>query len=134
MEGDTEKLVRLFNNLLTNALKYSAGGKIIKIKTGQKEKRAVLSISNEGETLPAEAMDQLFERFYRAEESRSQEVAGTGLGLAIARGITDLHHGTIEAEVKDGWTSFIITLPINQTESKAAEKPTKKKRKKLLLQ
>lgn len=134
MEGDTEKLVRLFNNLLTNALKYSAGGKTIKIKTSQKEKRAILSISNEGETLPAEAMDQLFERFYRAEESRSQEVAGTGLGLAIARGITDLHHGTIEAEVKDGWTSFIITLPINQTESKAAEKPTKKKRKKLLLQ
>ncbi len=114
MEGDTEKLVRLFSNLLTNALKYGVAGKEIKIETETKDEQAVLTVSNEGETLPTKAIEQLFERFYRAEESRSQEVPGTGLGLAIARGISDLHHGRIEVRVEEGWTHFIVTLPIYQ--------------------
>lgn len=114
MEGDTEKLVRLFNNLLTNALKYGTEGKQVNIQTARHQQQAVLTVSNQGESLPDGAVQQLFERFYRAEESRSQEVAGTGLGLAIARGICDLHKGTIEVRVEKGWTSFIVRLPIRQ--------------------
>ena len=115
MEGDTEKLVRLFNNLLTNALKYGTEGKEVKIQTASSKGKAILTVSNEGETLPTKAIEQLFERFYRAEESRSQEVSGTGLGLAIARGISDLHQGNIEVRVEEGWTHFIVTLPIRHT-------------------
>ncbi|WP_244359607.1 ATP-binding protein [Dolosigranulum pigrum] len=53
----------------------------------------------------------MFERFYRAEESRSQAIEGSGLGLAITKSIIDLHHGNISARVEAGWTIFQITLP-----------------------
>ena len=77
------------------------------------ERHVRISIKNNGERIPDEALDQLFERFYRAETSRTQETASTGLGLAIAKGIVELHHGTITAKTSDKWTEFIIELPQN---------------------
>lgn len=117
MRADTEKIVRIFNNLLSNALKYGKGGKVIRMEAEKKGANAVISVKNDGETLPQEAIEQLFERFYRAEVSRSQETAGTGLGLAIAQSIVELHGGTISAKVKDGWTDFTIVLPLNTEET-----------------
>ena len=70
-----------------------------------------ITIKNNGERIPEEALDQLFERFYRAETSRSQESASTGLGLAIAKSIVELHKGTIVAETSQEWTKFIVELP-----------------------
>lgn len=116
MRADTEKIVRIFNNLLSNALKYGKGGKVIRIVADKKGSNAVISVKNDGETLPQEAIEQLFERFYRAEVSRSQETAGTGLGLAIAQSIVELHGGTISAKVTDGWTDFTVVLPLNSEE------------------
>ena len=75
----------------------------------------MISVKNDGEQLPKEAMEQIFERFYRAETSRSQETAGTGLGLAIAQSIIELHGGTITAQTSKDWTSFDILLPLEQT-------------------
>ena len=119
MEGDSEKLVRVFNNLLTNALKYGKDGKKIAIDIEQtKENHVQIAIKNDGEPIPNEALDQLFERFYRAETSRSQESASTGLGLAIAKGIVELHSGTITAETSNEWTKFIIDLPLKAKVSK----------------
>src|SRR5699024_4174401 len=119
MEGDSEKLVRVFNNLLTNALKYGKGRKKIVIDIEQtKENHVQIAIKNDGEPIPDEALDQLFERFYRAETSRSQESASTGLGLAIAKGIVELHSGTITAETNNEWTKFIIDLPLKAKVSK----------------
>ena len=113
MEGDSEKLVRVFNNLLTNALKYGKDGKKIAIDIEQiGENHVQIAIKNDGEPIPNEAIDQLFERFYRAETSRSQESASTGLGLAIAKGIVELHSGTITAETSNEWTKFVIDLPL----------------------
>lgn len=112
MEADTEKLVRVFNNLISNALKYGKGGRLIQLGVDKKEGRAIVTVKNDGEPLPEEAMDQLFERFYRAEASRSQETAGTGLGLAIAQGIVELHGGKITVKTEAGWTCFIIHLPL----------------------
>ncbi|GAA0350880.1 HAMP domain-containing sensor histidine kinase [Alkalibacterium iburiense] len=117
MRADTEKIVRVFNNLLSNALKYGKGGKVIRMEAEKKGANAVISVKNDGETLPQEAIEQLFERFYRAEVSRSQETAGTGLGLAIAQSIVELHGGTISAKVTDGWTDFTIVLPLNTEET-----------------
>lgn len=113
MRADTEKIVRVFNNLITNAIKYGKGGTQIRIQVEKKGDHAVVSVKNNGENLPEEAIDQLFERFYRAETSRSQETAGTGLGLAIAQSIVELHGGNITAQVDNGWTDFTIILPIN---------------------
>jgi len=113
MRADTEKIVRVFNNLITNALKYGKGGSQIRILAQKEGDNAVISVKNNGENLPEEAIDQLFERFYRAEASRSQETAGTGLGLAIAQSIVELHGGNITAKVDNGWTDFTIILPLN---------------------
>lgn len=112
MEGDSEKLVRVFSNLLSNAFKYGKDGDIIAMElTPVDNERVRITFKNNGERIPDEALEQLFERFYRAETSRTQETASTGLGLAIAKGIIELHDGTITAETSEKWTKFIIELP-----------------------
>lgn len=112
MEGDSEKLVRVFSNLISNALKYGKDGSEIAIEIEPVgNSRVQITIKNDGQPIPDEALEQLFERFYRAESSRSQESASTGLGLAISKSIVELHGGTIHAKTKEKWTSFIIELP-----------------------
>ena len=112
MEGDSEKLVRVFNNLFSNAFKYGKDGSMVIIDMEKTTTGNVrITIKNNGERIPDEALDQLFERFYRAETSRSQESASTGLGLAIAKSIVELHNGTILAETSEEWTKFIVELP-----------------------
>ena len=112
MEGDSEKLVRVFNNLFSNAFKYGKDGSVVIIDMKKTTTGNVrITIKNNGERIPDEALDQLFERFYRAETSRSQESASTGLGLAIAKSIVELHNGTILAETSEEWTKFIVELP-----------------------
>lgn len=112
MEGDSEKLVRVFSNLLSNALKYGVGGTSIILEVKPLNVNDVLiTVKNDGEKIPSEAVGQLFERFYRAESSRTQETASTGLGLAIAKSIVELHAGTISVETTEEWTKFLIRLP-----------------------
>lgn len=73
MEGDTEKLVRVFNNLLSNALKYGKGGHHIVMEVDKVGTEAIIAVRNDGPAIPKHSLDQLFDRFYRVEESRSQE-------------------------------------------------------------
>ncbi|HCM88959.1 MULTISPECIES: HAMP domain-containing sensor histidine kinase [Vagococcus] len=112
MEGDTEKLVRVFDNLLSNALKYGVGGQQIMIHSKKIGSEIVITVKNDGQEIPKESLDLLFDRFYRVEESRSQQTGGTGLGLAIAQSIISLHNGYIYATSEQGWTSFVIHLPL----------------------
>ncbi|MGK0552670.1 sensor histidine kinase [Enterococcus faecalis] len=114
MEGDTEKLVRVFNNLLSNALKYGKGGRLIVMEVDKVGTEAIIAVRNDGPPIPQKSLDQLFDRFYRVEESRSQETGGTGLGLAIAQSIVALHGGYIYAKSDEAWTSFIIHLPLKR--------------------
>lgn len=127
MDGDTEKLVRVFNNLLSNALKYGKGGKRICMEVAVVGTEAVITVKNDGPKIPRKALDQLFDRFYRVEESRSQETGGTGLGLAIAQSIITLHGGYIYAKSDDQWTSFIIHLPISRNFSGNTQVPIESK-------
>ena len=119
MEGDTEKLVRVFNNLLSNALKYGKGGHHIVMEVDKVGTEAIIAVRNDGPAIPKHSLDQLFDRFYRVEESRSQETGGTGLGLAIAQSIVALHGGYIYAKSDQKWTSFIIHLPLQRTNKKS---------------
>lgn len=112
MEGDAEKLVRVFNNLITNALKYGTQGTKILLIAEKVDTDVSITIKNNGASIPKEALENLFERFYRVEGSRSQETGGTGLGLAIAQSIVSLHKGDIFVESNKDWTSFVIVLPI----------------------
>lgn len=113
IEADPEKLARVFNNLITNALKYGSDGKNIYLQlTKVDEKEIEIRISNDGEPIPEKSLRQVFDRFYRVESSRSKETGGTGLGLAIAQSIIELHHGYIYVESNKNLTSFIMRLPI----------------------
>lgn len=115
MMGDAEKIGRVFNNLITNALKYGAGGKHIYLNAHQINDTVIFEVANDGQKVPAQALGKLFDRFYRVEESRSKATGGTGLGLAIAQSIVEMHNGTIEAHSNDKRTSFIIQLPLKQS-------------------
>ncbi|CAI3491250.1 HAMP domain-containing histidine kinase [Enterococcus cecorum] len=112
MEGDTEKIVRVFNNLISNALKYGKGATQIVVELEQISQEVIITVKNNGQMIPQKSLEQLFDRFYRVEESRSQETGGTGLGLAIAQSIIALHGGYIYAKSNPEWTSFIMHLPI----------------------
>lgn len=114
MDGDTEKLVRVFNNLLTNALKYGKDATKIIIEVDRVDSEIVSVVKNNGAMIPKQAINNLFDRFYRVEESRSQETGGTGLGLAIAQSIVALHGGYIYAKSDQNWTSFIMHFPIKK--------------------
>lgn len=116
LEVDPEKFARIFNNLITNAIKYGKGGKNIYLlaqKTNNKE--IEIQVSNDGEPIPQDSLPQIFERFYRVEKSRNQKTGGTGLGLAITQRIVELHHGTIRVESNQHLTTFIMHFPINQS-------------------
>jgi heavy metal sensor kinase len=100
--GDSDHLIRLFMNLLENALKYAPpGGQITVAATkGPTETRVIMH--NTGIGIPQEHLPHLFDRFYRVESDRSSQTGGTGLGLAIAREIVRLHRGDIEVQSEPG--------------------------------
>jgi signal transduction histidine kinase len=123
MEADSQKLVRVFNNLITNAFKYGNGGSKLILKARHVSKTQLeVVVANDGQPIPKESLKKLFDRFYRVESSRSKETGGSGLGLAIAQSIVELHHGKIHAESNENWTQFIIELPIRQENKTTAKK------------
>lgn len=118
IEADGEKSARIFNNLVSNALKYGAGGKNIYLKAMPvSEKELKVTIANDGEPIPQKSLEQVFDRFYRAESSRSRETGGSGLGLAIAQGIVERHHGYIYVTSDAELTEFIMHFPIKHADS-----------------
>lgn len=111
--ADPEQLVRVYNNLIANALKYGHGAKTITL-SAQKlaQNRVELRVENDGEPIPKSSLQLIFDRFYRVENSRNQATGGTGLGLAITKSIVQRHQGTIRCESNSALTSFIINLPL----------------------
>jgi len=109
--GEAEQLRRLVNILLDNAVKYAAASTAVRLTLDKVGKQAVLAVENEGVPIPAEKLEHLFDRFYRADESRG-EAKGFGLGLAIAREIVHGHRGTISARSDEGATVFTVALPL----------------------
>lgn len=114
IEADPEKLGRVFNNLVANAFKYGNGASYIRITAHQEQANVVVKVANDGTPIPKEGQSHLFERFYRAEASRSRATGGTGLGLAIVKSIVDLHHGQVTVTSDENETAFIVTLPLKQ--------------------
>ncbi len=106
---DIEKIVRVFENILMNAKKYSTKPSEIHVKLYEKNHRAVVSISNKTDKIPVENLELLFEKFYRADVARKDR-DGAGLGLAIAKRIVELHGGRIWAEYKNERITFNTEL------------------------
>lgn len=109
--GDAGRLARVFNNILRNALAYSSPESIIEIRAAISGGSVVVSVANQGETIPQHQLDQVFEKFFRLDEARATDSGGAGLGLAIAREIVVRHNGTITATSENGRTVFTVTLP-----------------------
>ena len=112
MEGDPDKLARVFDNILRNAVAYCRENTRLVIQVKRMDPSVRILFENEGDTIPADKLAHIFEKFYRADASRSSSTGGAGLGLAIAKEIVELHKGRIAAESSDGKTRFIVTLPL----------------------
>lgn len=109
--GDPDKLARVLNNVLKNAVSYSFADSPIRI-TAEKEGDCIhIVFTNQGPSLPAERLEDIFEKFYRMDVARGSHSGGSGLGLAIAREIVTLHGGTISAQCEGNDISFHISLP-----------------------
>ncbi len=109
--ADPDKLARVFDNILRNAIAYCKANTVISIRCYGEKEAVNIIFENEGQTISEEALDKIFEKFYREDAARSSATGGAGLGLAIAREIVELHGGTIRAESQDGKTRFIVMLP-----------------------
>lgn len=116
--GDEDKLIQLFNNLIHNAVKYSPDGGSVQIKALAEHDKVHISIKDEGIGIPEEAINKLFTKFYRVDNSDMRKIGGTGLGLSIVKEIVKSHQGEIKvhSEWKKGST-FTVSLPLMTTHS-----------------
>jgi two-component system OmpR family sensor kinase len=121
INGDRDRLKQVLINLISNAIKYTPQGGEVILSLGKVAGNARLIVRDTGLGIPAEDLPHIFERFYRAEKSRSRsKVGGFGLGLSIAHWIVNHHEGRIEVDSSEGkGTTFCIYLPLlNETEAK----------------
>lgn len=116
IEGDKDKLKSIVMNLLENALKYSVDSKVISIELAKSVTGIDLYVKDSGPGIPANELPNIFERFYRSNETRA-EIGGSGLGLAIVKEFVDMHKGIISVSSKPGETIFRVQLPLTQKTS-----------------
>ena len=110
---DPDKLSQAVINLLSNALKYTPGGGIVEVRVQVRPTGAEIRVSDTGVGIDSRDFPRVFERFYRADDSRSRSTGGAGIGLSISRAIVEAHGGTIRAASEPGRGSqFIISLPV----------------------
>ena len=111
LHGEERRITQLVMILLDNAVKNSYEGSEIRVTLRQNGDKRLLTVENQGEGIPAADLPHIFERFYRADTSRSRETGGYGLGLTIAQSIVAEHGGRIGVtSAPGGWTVFTVTL------------------------
>ena len=116
---DESKLVQVFENLISNAVKYSPGGGVIHIETECQDKWSIVRIRDEGIGMTREQLDKVFDKFYRADSSNTS-IGGLGIGMSIVKAIVETHGGkvTVASEVGSG-TLVTIELPMQETTAKS---------------
>lgn len=109
---DAERIGRVLNNLVGNALSYTQDGGVVRIAASKDEGQIVVEVHDNGPGFREDELDRIFEPFVRGEISRSRKTGGAGLGLSIARGFVEAHGGTIQAQNKEGGGAvFRFTIP-----------------------
>lgn len=118
--ADEEKIEMVLNNLLSNAIRYSNAGGNIKIilKATEDGKVCYIGVQNDGDAIPEDKLDKIWEKFYRLESSRNKDNGGSGLGLAIVKNILELHQADFGAWnlPEDRGVIFYFTLPTTEVE------------------
>lgn len=109
---DIQKIIRVFENLIKNAEKYSFHNSEFKVKVEKKDDFVKIIFENEGDSITEEDLEKIFEKMYRLDKARNSENEGSGLGLAISRKIVELHGGNLWAECSENKIMFNMTLPI----------------------
>ena len=110
--ADREKLSRVIENLLKNALQYTPESGCVSVRTESFSDGVKLLVENSGPGIEARDLPLIFERFYRGEKSRSRDYGGTGIGLAIVKEIVEAHGGKTGVESIPGKTLFWFSLPL----------------------
>ena len=110
--GDKDSITQVIYNLTDNAIKFSTPGGVIRLELWKQGDRAFVSVENRGETIPADEMPYIFDRFHKADKSRSADREGVGLGLYIVKAILDNHNEDIFVTSSDGVTKFMFTLTV----------------------
>ena len=115
--GDADKLARAFNNVLKNAISYSYPNTVIRVAVKQEAEHILLEFHNQGDEIPEQKLEMIFEKFFRLDKARSTASGGAGLGLAIAKEIVEAHGGSIYADSNMEETVFYIKLPMPATDT-----------------
>jgi signal transduction histidine kinase len=113
VEVDPGKIVRVFENLFSNAIKYSDKPGKVTIFTERDRGYVNIAIRNKGDAIDNDKLNRLFDRFYRVDEARNSNIKGSGLGLAISKNIVELHEGRIWAESLDKEITFYVALKVS---------------------
>ncbi len=113
LTGNQTQLTQLVSILLDNAIRHSTGNEI-RISLNRQGHHAVLNVINDGEEIPQDKLDHLFDRFYRLDEARSSEGQHYGLGLSIAKAVTEKHGGSIGVSCQDGTVRLTVSIPIKK--------------------
>jgi len=111
--GDSARLQQVLANLLTNARVHTPAGATVTTTLAQVDGHAVVTVADDGPGVPAGLQDEVFERFTRADTSRSRAAGSTGLGLAIVAAVIEAHHGRVEVASRPGRTAFSVHLPLS---------------------
>ncbi|MEA3349390.1 MAG: ATP-binding protein [Chloroflexota bacterium] len=110
---DPQRIEQILNNLLSNALRYTPEGGVIFVDLSKSDENIILSVRDTGAGIPESALPHIFERFYKADKSRSRAYSGTGLGLSIARKLAQAHGGDLTASNHpEGGAVFILRFDI----------------------
>lgn len=110
--GDEAALSRVFQNLLSNALKYGHAGKVIGCRIKERKDEVAIIIWDKGKGIDEKYYHQIFERLFTLEDSRNKNYSGSGIGLTITKRLVEKHHGTISvSSIPNQYTEFVVTLP-----------------------
>ena len=111
IRGDREMFRRALGNLLSNAIRHTYAGSTVTVRLAREKGKVRVSVENPGETIAAEHLPRIFDRFYCTDPSRQRQGEGAGLGLAIVKAIVGIHDGSVSVSSSGGITSFTVLLP-----------------------
>ena len=123
---DRNNFDKVIANILSNAFKFTPTGGVVRLRVTHSEKEATISVYDNGEKIPEDKLERIFERFYQSPSSINDRNTGTGIGLDLTRSLVELHHGTISAHNNaDGkGCEFVVTIPLGNEHLKPEEMMT----------